>query len=224
MASRKRTLAIVVAVAVIATVGGFLAARHVQSPAEEAASAKAPPAGPITAAVESKTLHSQVVTRGDVVYDGALGVRVETAALTTPPIVTGHLLAVGATIGEGDVMLEVTGRPVLVLGGDLPTYRTLVPGTTGPDVAQLEQALSRLGLDAGTIDETYDGHTAAGVRALFQRAGYEPPSESTDAQHEVTAAQAELAAATDNSWPLMPTWRPPNGRWPTLRRARTRRP
>jgi peptidoglycan hydrolase-like protein with peptidoglycan-binding domain len=197
MASRKRTLAIVVAVAVIATVGGFLAARQVQSPAEEAAMAKAPVAGPITAAVESKTLHSQVVTRGDVVYDGALGVRVETAALSTPPIVTGHLPAVGATISEGDVMLEVTGRPVLVVGGDLPTYRTLVPGTTGPDVAQLEQALSRLGLDPGTIDETYDNHTAAAVRALFQRAGYEPPAASSDAQHDVTAAQAELAATTD---------------------------
>jgi peptidoglycan hydrolase-like protein with peptidoglycan-binding domain len=198
MASRRRSLAIVLGVAVAAMVGGFLAARQVRSPAEEAANAKPPPAGPITAAVERKTLHSQVVTRGDVVYDGAVAVQVETAALATAAVVTGHLPVVGAAIGEADVALEITGRPVLVLGGDLPTYRSVGPGAAGPDVAQLEAALLRLGLDPGPIDGTYDGHTATAVRALYQRAGYEPPPAPSETQQSLVAAHAAVASAHDS--------------------------
>jgi hypothetical protein len=62
-------------------------------------------------------------------------------------------------------------------------------------VAQLEVALLRLGLDPGIVDDSYDGHTAAAVRALYQRAGYDPPLAATETQQRVVAADADVAAA-----------------------------
>jgi multidrug efflux pump subunit AcrA (membrane-fusion protein) len=99
------------------------------------------------------------------------------------------------------VLLEVAGRPVIALNGGLPTYRTLRPGSTGPDVTQLEEALSRLGLHPGAVDGRYDSATGAAVAALFKRAGYEapkPPESATQALETARAAlQAANAAVTD---------------------------
>jgi hypothetical protein len=190
-------LAGVVGIAVVSMGAGFVAASRMSSPADEAARAQPPDAGPVTAAVERRTLTNQVVVRGDTVYDGAVEVRVETSGLATPAIVTGQPPAPGTTLEEGQVVLEVTGRPVIVLGGDIPTYRNLAPGSRGPDVAELEVALQRLGIAAGAVDDTYDADTSAGVAALFERAGYEPPAPAADVQQRLDAAAVAAAAAED---------------------------
>jgi peptidoglycan hydrolase-like protein with peptidoglycan-binding domain len=164
------------------------------SPADRAARTAAPPAGPVTAPVERRRLESQVVARGDTAFAGAVDVRIETSELEAPAVVTGAVPAVGASVAEGDVLLAVAGRPVLVLGGDLPAYRTLRPGATGPDVAQLESVLVRLGLDPGIVDDQYDQDTGDAVAELFARAGYAAPApEATPA--ELAQAQAALASA-----------------------------
>ena len=168
---RSRVLGGVVGIAVVSMGAGFAAASRMSSPADEAARAKPPDAGPVTAPVERRALTNQVVVRGDTVYDGAVEVRVETSGLDTPPIVTGQPPAPGATLEEGQVVLQITGRPVIVLGGDIPTYRDLAPGSSGPDVAELEVALQRLGIATGAVDDTYDADTSAGVDALFERGG-----------------------------------------------------
>ena len=101
------------------------------------------------------------------------------------------------------MVLEVTGRPVLVLPGELPVYRSLRVGVSGPDVVQLKHALEGLGIDPGDpASDTYDAATAAGVEALFARAGYAPPPapEGSDdmvdeAERAVDQAAADLAAA-----------------------------
>ena len=41
---------------------------------------------------------------------------------------------------------------MLVLRGEIPAYRDLVPGTVGDDRRQLEQGLKRLGFDPGPAD------------------------------------------------------------------------
>lgn len=194
--SPPRTLALVVSVAVLSTAAGYVAASHVSSPAEEAARAQPPPATAVTAPVERRTLTSQVVTRGDAVFGGALDVSVEESGLDTPAVVTGEPPAVGATITEGQAILEIAGRPVIALDGDLPTYRSLGPGSTGPDVAQLETALQRLGIDTGTVDDVYDTQTATGVAALYARVGYAPAAPPAEVQQRLEAARAEEAAAS----------------------------
>jgi peptidoglycan hydrolase-like protein with peptidoglycan-binding domain len=104
---------------------------------------------------------------------------------------------------EGDVAVEVAGRPVLVLQGDLPTFRNLTPTLTGPDVRQLEEALTRLGLDPGTVDDVYDAGTEAAVAALYLRAGYtadEPTVEELErvevARRSVRDAETAVSDAT----------------------------
>ena len=56
---------------------------------------------------------------------------------------------IGDEVLEGTRLIEVSGRPVFALQGDVPVYRTLTPGMAGADVAQMQVALARLG---------YDGH------------------------------------------------------------------
>jgi peptidoglycan hydrolase-like protein with peptidoglycan-binding domain len=70
----------------------------------------------------------------------------------------------GASLGNGDVIAEVDGDPVVALIGDLPMYRPLQYGRTpdGPDVRQLEEALVALGFDPEDgveVDETFDWST-----------------------------------------------------------------
>ena len=145
----RRTVLVMAAVAVVCLGLGFGLSAFIVSPSEAAAKAAPPTPGPITVPVERRTIGNTVTLRADVGYDDPVGVHVETGDLGGPAVVTGHVPAVGDTLRAGAVALEITGRPVVVLPGDLPTYRTLRAGESGPDVVQLKAALEALGIDAG---------------------------------------------------------------------------
>ncbi|MEA3184567.1 MAG: hypothetical protein QOJ74_1044 [Ilumatobacteraceae bacterium] len=197
MAGRRRALIGVTIIALTSIGVGYAAAAQMSSPADEAARAQPPAAGPVTAALEQRALNSQVVIRGDTVFDGSVSVRIETSGLDTPPIVTGEPPKVGTTIAEGQVVLEIAGRPVIALDGALPTYRDLAIGSHGPDVAQLEAAMQRLGIDVGVADDVYDAATSVAVAQLFDRVGYEAPQASAEKTARLTAAHQGVAAATE---------------------------
>src|SRR5207247_1722063 len=55
------------------------------------------------------------------------------------------LPAVGQTISQGQMLFEVDGKPVVLLYGDKPAYRSLAIGDTGADVVQLNADLVALG-------------------------------------------------------------------------------
>jgi peptidoglycan hydrolase-like protein with peptidoglycan-binding domain len=79
------------------------------------------------------------------------------------------LPAAGAIIERGMPLFKVDNRPVVLLYGDLPMYRGLLPGVKGPDVMQLESNLKALGHASFTPDETFSSATTAAVKR-FQRA------------------------------------------------------
>lgn len=172
-----------------------------QSPEQAAAKASEPKASWITAKVEQRVLASTVVLRGDVKPEVSLLVAapssVEGAAVVTrvPPVA-------GSEVAEGQVVIEVSGRPVFVLRGDVPVYRTLKPGMSGPDVKQLQDALTRLGFTPDT-NGTFGEETKQAVLALYSAAGFDPlPSDVTDAdvsaaQQSFNQASATLTAAED---------------------------
>ncbi len=187
--SRRRVLVGVSAVATVSLGVGVAAGSRISSPEDAAAKTAAPKASQITVPVEKKALSSKVVGRGDASFDGAVNIRVETSGLTTPAIVTGKVPAVGSTITEGKALLEITGRPVIGLAGVLPMYRTLSPGSKGPDVLQLEQTLDRLGLDPGDVDDEYDGDTSAAVERLYEKAGYDAPEPDQQLTQAVDGAE-----------------------------------
>ncbi|MDQ0373086.1 hypothetical protein [Cellulomonas humilata] len=194
----RRTIVVMAVVAVVCLGAGVLLSRLIVSPGSAAADAAPPTAGPITVPVESRVVANELVIRGDIGYDDPVALRVETGDLGGPAVVTGQVPVVGAEIGPASVALEIVGRPVIVLPGDLPTYRSLRAGVSGPDVRQLKAALAALGIDAGSPDsDAYDAATAAGVRALYQRVGYEPPSAGEELQDAAAAARDGVRSAQD---------------------------
>ena len=193
--SRRRVLVGVSAVAAVSLGVGVAAGSRITSPEDAAAKTAAPKASQITVPVAKKALSSKVIGRGDASFDGAVNIRVETSGLTTPAIVTGKVPAVGSTITEGKALLEITGRPVIGLAGVLPMYRTLSPGSKGPDVLQLEQTLDRLGLDPGTVDDEYDTDTSQAVERLYEKAGYDAPAPDERLTQAVDQAKKQVDTA-----------------------------
>ena len=164
----------------------------------------------ITSPVEFRVLSSTVVVRGDVEPEvlASVGVPVSVEGVG---VVTRVPPSVGSEVAEGDVVVEVSGRPVFVLQGEVPVYRSLKPGMEGADVAQLQAALTRLGF-APETDGVYGTATKAAVTELYEQAGFEPVASTVtaaevaaglralqDAEAAVDAAEAALARAQSGS-------------------------
>jgi hypothetical protein len=187
-----------------------------QSPADAAAAHQAPKAGPVTVAVEKRSLTANVVAQGSVEFAspqslalagpvgsadsgaaGAGGGDAVAQRITKAPLA-------GTQLKEGDVLMQVSGRPVLVLKGSVPMYRTLGPGTSGDDVKQLKQALSRLGFYPGGTTDTYGSGAASAVTRWYKSKGF-PAEEPTVADKQqlgvleqaVLSAQQQLLAAKE---------------------------
>ncbi|MDR0625892.1 MAG: hypothetical protein LBG11_01315, partial [Bifidobacteriaceae bacterium] len=185
-----RVVWVLAGVAVVALVAGFVLGGLVRSPADVAAEAAPPPEGLITAAVEARAITSTVVARADVAYDDPVAIQPATPEGAESAVVTGMVPEVGQEVVAGGIVLEVSGRPVFALPGEFKAYRTLGPGSNGPDVAQLRTALEGLGFGAGQSGaKEYDRALADAVRALYVGAGYQPPGAA-----DLERAQAVQAA------------------------------
>ena len=196
----KRNLAVggVLIAVVAAALIGWQFGRQVQSPAEAAASAAAPEPSLITVEVELVELATRLIVRGDIVYDEpeSLGLSGSLGPTVEAPVVT-RVVEEGGTLDEGQLALEVAGRPVLFLQGEIPMYRDLRPGSSGVDVEQLELALARLGYYGGTPDDTWDVQTGAAIESWYGDAGYEAEG-ATEAQlSEIQGARDRVSSAAD---------------------------
>lgn len=181
-------------VALVVMAGGaWWVAARTQSPREAVARASEPKASWITAPVEFRVLSKSLVQRGDVRPEVSLSVGVP-ASVEGTAIVTAVVVKVGDTVPEGARVVEVSGRPVFVLQGDVPVFRTLRPGMSGADVTQLQQALLRLGYLPDT-DGTFGEATKSAVAAWYGDAGYVPVPASLTSEADVAAAQLAFEQA-----------------------------
>jgi multidrug efflux pump subunit AcrA (membrane-fusion protein) len=197
MVRGRRALAAVCA-AMVASAGlGWGAAMQIRSPAQAALQGDEPEPSLITAAVERRVLTSTVVLRGTVRYDEPFEVKLTGAPAIEGAAVVTAVPDVGAELGEGQVAAQVSGRPLLVLQGDLPAYRNLGPGSEGDDVRQLEEALARLGHEPGPVDGLYDGQTGAAVDRWYRANGFDAHGPSPEQRTALAAAEAHVAAAVD---------------------------
>ncbi|CAN5243941.1 peptidoglycan-binding protein [soil metagenome] len=149
---------VITAVAVVLVVGG-VAARAVLSrgsATESGNEAKLPPA---TAAVTRTTLVEPKTVSGTLGYGDAVPVGAAAQGTLT------WLADVGSTVNRGEPLFKLDERPVVVLYGPVPLYRTLREGVAGVDVKQLGENLSALGYTGFTVNNNFAAGTAAAVRS-----------------------------------------------------------
>jgi peptidoglycan hydrolase-like protein with peptidoglycan-binding domain len=194
---KRRLAGIAVAALVVLAIVGWAGARQIRSPAQVAADTAAPRAAPITVPAVRRTLSTVVIVRGTVRYGAA-----QPAVLGTSRVKQGSDIVTRpprrrAELTVGDLALAVDGRPVFVLPGAIPMSRDLHRGLQGPDVRQLEQALSRLGFSPGAVDGRYDVGTEAAVSAFYLRQGWDPFGPTDVQLEQLRTAQAAAAQARD---------------------------
>ncbi|WP_051763618.1 peptidoglycan-binding domain-containing protein [Streptomyces virginiae] len=200
LARGRRVVLAVVGGAALMAVGGLLATTLVKSPAQVAAETGPPVQGVLTADVERRVLAQTVVMRGTVVADQSVavspqGVRSGEGASTA--LVTKLPLKAGDPVTAGRLIAEVSGRPVFTLHGAQPMYRDLKPGSTGDDVAQLQQALRELGHGTGgDARGVFGAGTKAALTAHYRAIGYEPLPAVADGGAALKAAREAVRSAT----------------------------
>ncbi|WP_406222794.1 peptidoglycan-binding protein [Streptomyces canus] len=201
LAGRRRALTGVIAGAVLLTGAGLVASTLVKSPAEAAADSRPPAPDVLTAPVERRVLTDSVVIRGTVTAGQSVDVAPSVSGGDAiRSVVTRLPVKPGAQVRSGQVLAEVSGRPVFALPGALPAYRDLKPGAHGKDVAQLQQALRSLGHGTGGDASGLFGQgTKAGLNAFYGSLGYDPLPAETDGAEKVKAAQAAVTEA-ERAW------------------------
>lgn len=193
---RNRTLWIVAAAAVLSLVAGLLLGRFLVSPADAAATAEVPAAGLVTVPVEFGRLSNDVTIRGEVAYADPVEVRIDTSSVSGAAVVTGQVPEEGAELSAESIALEVAGRPVIVLPGELPAYRTLQVGVSGPDVVQFKTAARSVGLDAGDpADPLFGVEAANAVASLYTNVGYSAPASEEGSDENLLAARESVRSA-----------------------------
>ncbi|MGW6685643.1 peptidoglycan-binding protein [Streptomyces sp. NPDC054961] len=201
-AVRGRAVVWVVAVAVLLGMGGVVAAQFITSPGERAAETDPPAPSVITVPVELRRLTDTVVVRGQVSAEQTVNVAPQPGGGKDgagKPVVTGVRVKPGDVLRSGQVLIEVSGRPVFVLAGEVPVYRDLKPGSEGRDVRQLQAALAALGWKSAPDKEgSYGAGTRKAVESLYERLGYEEV-ESPDAGEEQLRAAEDRVTRADRA-------------------------
>jgi len=191
---RRNLVVLMVSAVVVSSLATWAAAVQIHSPAEVAARTAPPTASPILVPVVERVLSTKVVTRGTAHFGSPRALGVTPSPLKDGPRIVTSLPARGARLTPGDVLATVSGRPVFLLAGRMPAYRDLGPGMSGPDVAQLERSLRRLGLGPGAVDGSYDAATGDAVARLYRRHGFQPVVATEETLAGTRPAEAGLVS------------------------------
>jgi HlyD family secretion protein len=171
---RQRVFLWVTGGAAVLAVGGLIAGTLVKSPAQLAASQGPPKASYLTATVQDEVLSQQVVTRGNVVAGGSLTATPTAEQGASALVITGTPVAAGSAISPGEVIAQVSDRPLIALPGALPAFRDLKPGDSGSDITELQAALKTLGYADSDTSGVFGAGTKSAVQAMYRHLGYDP--------------------------------------------------
>lgn len=137
-------------------------------------------AGTSTARVQHTTLSQTTSVNGTLGYAGTYSVIGRINGTVT------WLPSLGRVVDQGQQLYRVDGRPVVLLYGSVPAYRTLVAGqaaadVTGEDVAQLNHDLVALGYvhraDVNPAWDEFNWATSRGVERLQRQLGIDQTGE-----------------------------------------------
>lgn len=101
----------------------------------------------------------------------------------------------GATARHGQVLAEVSGRPVITLRGALPSYRDLKPGDNGRDVEQLQNALRLSGYQIDDVDGRFGSDTKRSLDSFYQQIGFDAVEAGDPEAVKYKAAERRLDTA-----------------------------
>ncbi|WP_282687150.1 MULTISPECIES: peptidoglycan-binding protein [unclassified Streptomyces] len=196
-----------VGTAVLLSVAGVLAAQLIKSPAQAVADTAPPPPSVITAPVEQRILKDTVIIRGTVTSEQSIDV---TPNVSGPdagaPVVTRLPVKAKQSVKPGQLLLEVSGRPVIALQGSLPMYRDLKPGVSGDDVAQLQKGLAALGhRTTGDARGSFGTRTKEAVSALYEDLGYTPLAAAAAGAPALEEARDDVVTAQRGREDLPPS-------------------
>jgi peptidoglycan hydrolase-like protein with peptidoglycan-binding domain len=192
MVRRRFVLVAVLVVAVAIAAFGIASPLWVKSPQQLAAEAAPPSPSVVTAPVEQRVVTQTVVLRGVVTSRQVFEVVTATSGEGAPPVVTEVRVQQGDEVHAGEVILEVSGRPVVALPGQSPAYRDLRPGAQGEDIAQLQRAMRRLGYVLDETDGSFGPATKRAVEAFYEDRGYTAATTGEGDKAAFDAAEAEV--------------------------------
>ncbi|MFI6522905.1 peptidoglycan-binding protein [Spirillospora sp. NPDC050679] len=188
---RQRLFLAAALAAAFVSLAGLAASTLVKSPEQVAADSKAPKGSTLTAPVERRVLSSTVIARGKVAASTEVQVTPAGAAAggdrgdddgggpaqgSGAQLLTGAYTKAGKSVRAGDVLVAVSGRPLIALQGKVPLYRDLRPADTGDDVAMLQKALARLGYGRGPDKAgTFGPGTKKAVTGFYTDRRYRVP-------------------------------------------------
>jgi hypothetical protein len=196
-----------VLVAVIATAGVVV----MSSPKQATPAAQEPPAN--TRKVEMVKVSAVVSVDGTLTYSAQSD--------GSPYSVINHgqgtytkLPALGQVISQGQVLYRVNDSPVVLLYGSTPAYRTLSPGASGADVAELNTDLVALGYATSAqlspTSASFGSATTMAVKKLQAALGVNQNGRLTLGQAvfeptavRVTTMSAELGGDTQTGQTVM---------------------
>jgi peptidoglycan hydrolase-like protein with peptidoglycan-binding domain len=162
------------AVGVLAmSAAGFAAATLVESPRDVASRSAAPAPTMLTAVARWHVPTETIAVTG--VVAPARTINVTASAPFRVITVTRMPVVAGDRVWPGHVIAEVDGRPIVLLRGRLPAYRDLHEGDSGPDVAQLHEALDSAGYADYDPPGMFGPSTAFALLLLYQHLGYRAP-------------------------------------------------
>jgi Putative peptidoglycan binding domain len=173
-------------------------------------------AKPQATAAQQSSAHSAKVQTGElsatVSEDGTLTYRAQPdgspySVINQARGIYTELPAPGRVIAQGRVLYRVNDRPVVLLYGSTPAYRTLSAGATGPDVSELNADLVALGYATSAqlhpTSASFGSATTTAVEKLQAQVGVTQSGTLTLGQVlfeptavRVTAVSAQLGGRT----------------------------
>ncbi len=180
--TRRRRTASLTATVLVTVVGvtvlAVLIGPALRSPNQVAADTAPPNPSLVTVAVERRSLAEPIVLRGRIQPGAAVSVLPPATAVGPDSVITNIPVRSGDRVDEGQVLAERAGTPMFALALPFALYRNLTPGSKGPDVKAVQQALQRIGY-AVSVTGVFDAATQRQVAKLYRDRGYSAPTNLT---------------------------------------------
>ncbi|PPG30773.1 hypothetical protein C5E10_11595 [Pseudoclavibacter sp. RFBG4] len=175
---RRRVAAFLVTVVLVGVAGVVLGSTLASQTSTVQSAVELNPV--VTAELENRAISSDIEIQAAVTAGSTVEVKpVVQGGADSLPLVTKSSLTAGSLVSNGELLLEIMGRPLVVLGGGSPLYRSLGIGDTGNDVEAFESALSRAGYGGFDIDSEFTEATLEAASELWEARGYDLPERAS---------------------------------------------